>query len=142
LALSAYLDTSVLVALFMDDPFAKEADLVVRALSEPAIVSDFASAEAASTIARRVRKGEMTRVEARDAFDDMDLWTMRSAERIEAVPEDVRMATAYLRRLDLTLRAPDAIHIATAQRLGAELATFDTRMAECARALGAKVLAI
>jgi uncharacterized protein len=36
----------------------------------------------------------------------------------------------------LPLRAPDAIHIAMAQRVGAALVTFDRRMAAAARALG------
>jgi predicted nucleic acid-binding protein len=47
-----------------------------------------------------------------------------------------------LRRLDLNLRTPDAIHIAIAQRLGAELATFDVRMAESAEALGVTAVAV
>jgi predicted nucleic acid-binding protein len=42
-------------------------------------------------------------------------------------------------RLDLTLRTPDAIHIAIARRLDATLVTFDQRMATNARALGMAV---
>jgi predicted nucleic acid-binding protein len=44
-----------------------------------------------------------------------------------------------LRRLDLTLRTPDALNIAIAQRAGAAMATFDARMAEAAQALGLDV---
>jgi len=36
---------------------------------------------------------------------------------------DVAAAAAFLRRLDLTLRTPDAPHIAIAQRIRAELLT-------------------
>ncbi len=57
-------------------------------------------------------------------------------------PSDLDDAQTMLRRLDLVLRAPDAINLAIAQRLGAELATFDIRMAECARALGIAVVAL
>jgi predicted nucleic acid-binding protein len=32
--------------------------------------------------------------------------------------------------------APDAINLAIVRRLGAELATFDERMANCAKVLG------
>jgi predicted nucleic acid-binding protein len=42
-----------------------------------------------------------------------------------------------LRRLDLTLRAPDAINIALAQRARAARATFDEKMAASATALKA-----
>jgi predicted nucleic acid-binding protein len=41
-----------------------------------------------------------------------------------------------LRRLDLPLKTPDAIHIAIAQRVDATLVTFDWQMAAAARALG------
>jgi uncharacterized protein len=46
------------------------------------------------------------------------------------------MAARFLRRLDLNLRAPDALNIAVAQRLGIAIATFDQRMAVAARRLG------
>jgi predicted nucleic acid-binding protein len=48
-------------------------------------------------------------------------------------------ASAILRRLDLNIRIGDALNIAIAMRLDAPLATFDEKMAENARALGAAV---
>jgi hypothetical protein len=45
-----------------------------------------------------------------------------------------------LRRLDLRLRTPDAVDIAIARRIGADLLTYDEKMAICARMLGLKVL--
>jgi predicted nucleic acid-binding protein len=47
-----------------------------------------------------------------------------------------------LRRLDLTPRTPDAINIAIAQRVGANLATFDVKRAAAASVLGADVAVI
>jgi uncharacterized protein len=44
-----------------------------------------------------------------------------------------------LRRLDLTLRTSDALHIAIAQRVNATQVTFDRSMARSARALGIAV---
>jgi uncharacterized protein len=44
-----------------------------------------------------------------------------------------------LRRLDVNLRTPDALHIAIAQRLEATLVTFDWGMAAAARPLGMAV---
>ena len=55
------------------------------------------------------------------------------------LPPTWRQRAAFLRRLDLTLRTPDALHIAIAQRLAAELMTFDQKMAASARALGTAV---
>ena len=50
------------------------------------------------------------------------------------------MATAFIRRPGVNLRAPDAIHIAAAQRLGATLLTLDNGMARAADALGVPYL--
>ncbi len=55
--------------------------------------------------------------------------------------DDVRLAETFIRRLDLTLLAPDALHIAMAKREGAALATFDAKMAASAQNLGLDVAA-
>lgn len=134
--MSVYLDASVLVGLFTEDAFSSRADRFLRAGSAVITVSDFAGAELASAVARRVRTGELTADEAHAAFVDFDIWAPRSARRIETESVDVAQATTYVRRLDLRLRTPDALHIALAQRARASLATFDGRMATAARALG------
>jgi hypothetical protein len=77
--------------------------------------------------------------EARLAISNFDGWRGAAVRPAETTSLDVVAAEQFLRRLDLVFRAPDALHIAIARRLGAELATFDSRMAERARALGAPV---
>ena len=52
---------------------------------------------------------------------------------------DVRLAYAYVRRFDLALRAPDALHIAIDRRLDVSLATVDRRLAAAAGELGVTV---
>jgi predicted nucleic acid-binding protein len=52
----------------------------------------------------------------------------------------VAMFTDDTLAIDLPLRTPDAMHIAIAQRIGAEHLTFDNKMAAGARALGTNVL--
>lgn len=137
--MSVYLDASVLVALLTVEPLNGRADSFIASTREPLIVSDLASAEFSSAIARRVRMRETTRAEARADLADFDLWTMRSTQRSELAPIDIAVATTYLRRLDLPLKTPDAIHIAIALRIGATLVTFDRQMAVSARSLGSTV---
>src|SRR5580704_9222425 len=60
-----YLDASVLVALLTNDPLTPRADAFMRANTPTLIVSDFAAAEFASAMARRVRTGGITPDEAR-----------------------------------------------------------------------------
>ena len=135
-----YLDASVLVGLLVPDALSARADAMLRAQRPVLLVSDFAAAEFASALGRRVRVGELTPDKARTAFAGFDAWTAQKTRRVETMAADVRAAEAFLRRLDLTLRAPDAVHVAIAQRTDAALATFDERMAIAARALGLAVL--
>lgn len=86
-----------------------------------------------------MRIGESTLEEARSDLSDFDIWLIRFAQRVEIDPADVAVATTFLRRLDLPLLTPDAIHIAIAQRLDARLVTFDRQMATSARALDTAV---
>jgi predicted nucleic acid-binding protein len=131
-----YLDASVLVALLTDDPLTSRADAFMRTEKPVLVVSDFAAAEFASAIARRVRTGEITSDEARVGFSAFDAWTARATRREQTQAADVSAAEAFLRRLDLNLRTADALNIAIAQRVGAALLTFDEKMATSARLLG------
>jgi uncharacterized protein len=138
--LSIYLDASVLVALFVDDPFTARARTALLSELPALIVSDLAAAEFASAIARLVRLRDATPRDARETFATFDAWAVRDTQRAETSSADVVAAAAFIRRLDLALRAPDAIHIAIAQRVGADLFTFDKQMAKGARSLGVHVV--
>ena len=137
-----YLDASVLIPLLTTDPFASRARAFLRTAKPEVILSDLARAEFCSAIARRVRTGELTKIEANQIFALLDVWVARSAKQVQTVEADVRNAEASVRRLDTTLRAPDAINIAIAQRTGAHLTTFDVKMAASARTLGADVITL
>lgn len=136
--MSAYLDASALVPMFLDDAFSERMDVFLESAPEMH-VSDFAAAEFASAIGLKVRTGEVTEAEAREALADFDHWKAAATVPIETGAQDIRTADAILRRLDFSLRTPDALHVAIVQRLGSDLVTFDDRMAASARALGLTV---
>jgi predicted nucleic acid-binding protein len=140
--LSVYLDTSVVVPLFVPDTFNHRARQFLAAAGSPVVVSDFVAAEFASALGIRIRTRATPETEARRALANFDSWIPGNTVGAETLPVDVRMAEAALRRLDLPLRTPDAVNLAIAQRLGADLATFDIRMADCARAFGMAVVAL
>jgi predicted nucleic acid-binding protein len=137
--MSVYLDASVLVALFTDDHFTKRATAFLETSDTSVIVSDFATAEFAATIARHVRTHDLSANEAHTVFASFDSWTFRVAHCVQIASGDVAAAVSFLRRLDLTLRAPDALHIAICQRVAKSMMTFDIRMAASARSLGVKL---
>ena len=139
--MSVSLDASVLVALLTADGLTARADAFLRANTPMLIVSDFAAAEFASAIARRVRTGDITVEEAQKGFLAFDSWTAQATLREEMAAADIRAAEAFLRRLDLGPRTADALNIAIAQRVRAALATFDQTMASSAGVLGIPVVA-
>jgi predicted nucleic acid-binding protein len=100
------------------------------------LVSDFASAEVTSVISRRVRTCELTSTEANNISRRFDEWKQARAHHIEMKAADVAAAEAFLRQMNITLLAPDALLIAIAQRTGASLVTFDSKMAASAQTLG------
>lgn len=133
--MKVYLDASALVSFFVNDPFTSRIrSFLDNELPDP-VVSDFAAAEFASATARLVRMRHLTPAAARTAFSAFDTWTGDVAESVQLGPADVASAAGYLRRLDLTLRTPDALNIAIARRADAALATFDDKMAACAKTL-------
>ena len=137
--MSIYLDASVLVALLTEDEFAARADVFLHEASGDLYASDFAAAEFASAVARLVRMGETSKSKANELFGIFDEFRQRMLRNVDVLPQDIKMAEHIIRRLDLPLRAPDALHIAIARRAGAQLATLDSRMADCAAALGLAV---
>lgn len=140
--MSIYLDTSVVVPLFLPDPFAARVTAFLSTGPTSLLISDFVAAEFASVVGMRVRMRQTKQSDAQLAFSSFDGWVRRIEASRQMQSSDIDDAQVLLRRLDLVLRAPDAIHLAIAQRLGAELATFDARMADCARALGMTVVAL
>lgn len=134
-----YLDTSAIIPLLTNDPLSERARALLVAGREELIVSDLGAAEYSSAMARLVRISAITPDEARIYCETFDQWQDHAARCIGVEQADFRAATQFIRRLDLPLRAPDALHIAIARRLGARLATFDRQMAAAATRLGVSV---
>jgi hypothetical protein len=133
--LSVYFDASVIVSLFVDDSMSERVSEYVERHAPTPLVSDLAAAEFVSALGVRLRRGALSLEQARASVVVFDRWRA-TADEATITSRDVARADALLRRLDLVLRAPDAIHIAAAERLGGSLATLDAAMAGSARELG------
>jgi hypothetical protein len=69
---------------------------------------------------------------------DFDVWRAASTVNLDIRPADVRLANVFVRRFDLMLRAPDALHAAACQNANLLLVTMDQRLARAAEALGVR----
>lgn len=134
--MTLWLDASVLVSLITREPTSHRIDDLLYQEVEMPFVSDFCIAECSSAIARLVRIGVRTTDEADELFQSLDLWIETASAPIDVEGDDIALATAFVRRPGISLRAPDAIHIAGAHRLGATLLTLDNGLARAAAALG------
>jgi predicted nucleic acid-binding protein len=136
-----YCDTSALVKLYLPELGSDAFNRIVERRDD-VLVSDLVVTEAVSALAHRLRQGVLTpqsasRVHAA-IVEGLDGGVYR---RVELTRQVHRRAEQLLLTLAATrLRAADALHLAlaTAAR-AASLASFDTRMAAAARAVGLAV---
>lgn len=133
--MTLYLDASVLVALVAKEPGATSVTAVLGVAERPLIASDFAVAETSAALARLLRIGARTAGQLEEAFTRLDGWIDAATSLRTVTSTDVAEANLLVRNPDLALRAPDAIHIAAAARLGAVLVTLDKGMTRAAAAL-------
>ncbi|MBU1337421.1 MAG: type II toxin-antitoxin system VapC family toxin [Alphaproteobacteria bacterium] len=137
--MSFYLDASAILPILVEEAASATVDAFVSGLGEPLVVSALAACETASAVSRLVRTGRLNANEARALLDSFDAWRATSAMPAQLAPSDVEVADLYVRRFDLMLRMPDALHIAICRRERHVLVTLDRRMAEAARVLGVEV---
>ena len=108
----------------------------LRTLRQPLIISDWAVLEVSSVIVRQIRTKQLTQFEADTALTKVDLWFNKLVLTTSTTPADIATANTLVRRRNLVLRGPDAVHIAIAQRVNANLLTFDKGMQTAAREIG------
>ena len=137
--MSAYLDASVLLPTLVEEPASAAVDAYMLSGGGELLVSDFAAAEVASALSRLVRIGLLAPSDAMLRLADFDVWRAAMSSTVDLHAADARLANAYVRRFDLMLRAPDAIHLAIARRLDVTLVTLDRRLGAAARELGVMV---
>ena len=136
-----YLDASVLVSLLLGEPSSAAVERWISGVELPLLVSDFAAAEVSSAISLAVRQGRETGANGADRLADFDEWRSGAPTiQIDVDAGDIRMADQIVRAFDLGLKAPDALHVATAQRLNAKLITLDRRLLRAASALGVEAI--
>lgn len=101
--------------------------------------SDFGRGEVVSSIASRARANGLSALEAGRTIMALDVLSQHwRYSPIES--GDVAEAIGFIAQVTLSLRLPDAIHIACARRLCAVLITNDRQQFHAAQALGLAAL--
>jgi uncharacterized protein len=136
---TVYVDTSLLAAAVFEEQGSEQARAWLKRTTQQLIVSDFVRLEFAAVVSRAVRTGRFEGAAAARALMSFDEFREASLQ-LRHNREDFDSAEQLVRDFVTKLSAPDALHLATAKNAGAALATFDTRLAEAARAQGVEVV--
>ena len=109
--MTCYLDPSVMLPILIKEPASAAVDAFMSTVQQELWVSDFAAAEVASAVSRLVCTGRLQATDGAASLSDFDVWRAAITRPAEIHAVDVRLAGAYVRRFDLALRAPDALHL-------------------------------
>lgn len=137
--MSVYLDASVILPTLVEEAASQAVDAFIGLAGEQLVISEFAAAEVASALSRLVRTGLLERDDAAARLADFDAWRAVATADPDTQASDIRLAHLFVRRFDLMLRVPDALHAAMCRRADHELVTMDRRLATAARDLGVSV---
>lgn len=130
-----YPDASALVALFKTEIHSPQATAILDRSLHAIQLSDFTIAEVSAALAANFREHHLGSDAANDRFILVDKLLAGFGAAITVNSYDMA-ETIGLVRLDLRLRAPDALHLAICRRIGATLLTFDKDQSAAAVALG------
>ena len=137
-----YLDTSVLGAIFFRE---SNAVLVFRqvkaARSRGLVISACTLTEMESVGAIKERTGTVDHATRQLALSRFHRFVASNLTLVEIEPADFRSAVVLIEGPG-GLRAGDALHLALAKRLSADLATLDHRLADAAPACGVLLLPV
>lgn len=134
-----YLDSSVLVAAFAPEKFSQRAMDLLGNASE-VVVSELTITEARVSLVRKRKRRAMTAEEVAEALAEIAEAIQDGTLGVEPLPVEIfRAAEALADRVAVPVRAMDALHVAMATQLGAEMATFDADQATAAKAEGITV---
>jgi predicted nucleic acid-binding protein len=134
-----YFDTSLVIPYYCPEVLSEAAERLLRTDAQP-VISDLVEVEFFSALAQKVRAREMPSADAARAGEQFlaHLATGFYA-RIAVQRRHYERARSSLARLDLPLRALDALHLAIADVERLRLATADRDLSRSARRLGVSV---
>jgi predicted nucleic acid-binding protein len=132
-----YLDTSLLVAAFTDEPASEKADLLLGGLrGDEASISEWVITEFSAALSLKIRRREITQAHRDHALAHFRRMAVEAFRLVPVLSQHFRTAARFADQYQTGLRAGDALHLAIAADEGVTLCTLDRRQAEAGKALG------
>jgi len=134
-----YVDASVLVACYAPEPWTALAESLVLNTAE-VLVSNLTIAETKNALIRKFKHGRLVAVEVDEACAQIDAHVASGYFLHFVIPPSLYLLVPTLtREAPVFLRTADALHLAMAQHLSADLSTFDHDLRKAAQARGVRV---
>lgn len=131
-----YLDTSILGAVFFREPGAPELVAKLEKQAKQGLtISAWTLTEMSSVGGIKQRIGAIDAATRQQALAKFQRFASKHLGMAEIEPVDFRTAAVFI-ETPINVRAGDALHLAVARRLGAQIASLDKRMCDAAKALG------
>jgi predicted nucleic acid-binding protein len=138
-----YLDTSVLVPLYVNEPGSPDARRLLASHSQSDLaISEWNRTEFVSAVGIRVRMHNLDSETARNIIETFYRLASRALTLLPVEAGDFGLANRYLEHFELGLRAGDALHLAIASNHGAEVYSSDQVMQRCARRFDIKAYSL
>ena len=134
-----YLDTSVVLALFIHEPMSESVGNWVASRRQPLAFSDWGLTECASALGILQRRGSLAADSTARTYMAITTFVNTSCEFIACASHHQIEAQKLLSRFDLPIRAGDALHLAVSLHAQASLVSCDKQLVAVAKAIGAKV---
>ncbi len=139
--MKAYIDTSVLTGVYCQEPGSKRAQRTLQEC-EPSI-SGLVRLEFSSAVAKKVRAGTLTRIEATRIIAQFQTHIRDGVfELLPTHESHYALANGWMDSCVTALRTLDALHLALAHTNGLPLITADKALAKAGKQLGAKINAL
>ncbi|MGH7025292.1 MAG: type II toxin-antitoxin system VapC family toxin [Caulobacteraceae bacterium] len=137
--MSLYLDASAIVPTLVEEASSGAVGRFLADSEDQWVVGGLAAIEVTSALSRLVRMKLMAQDKGLELLTNFDQWRAMHTVTGEIGAGDFPLADLFVRRFDLALRAPDALHLAACRRGDHTLVTLDRRLAGAAEALGVGV---
>ncbi len=132
-----YVDTSALLPYYREEALSELVETRLQAASGRIVISRLTEVEVFSALARWLRMGELTEKDAQSIQDQFGAHLAQDFYVILPLSEAVfQQAKHWLSRRDTALRTLDALHLACAHGIGAELVSADDKLIQAARTFG------
>ena len=135
-----YLDTSVVVPIFVPEAASEAISAWLEIPGKTLVSADWILTEFASALGIKVRRGEMTQKHAGSVWDSFEIFSSSGLRLVPVTRSAFVSGAALIRSAAGVLRAGDALHLAMALEVGATtIATADEQLGHSASAQGLTV---